>query len=64
VYQVNYVGFTRKNKLIVIEFAIITRTCAHGYEGDEIKKCKAEEQEKKIRIDEFVELLVKGLTFK
>jgi hypothetical protein len=63
-YDVNYISFTRKDKLIVIEFAVIWRYCPHGYEGDGLKKCESEEQEKKIRVDEFIDQLVGKLAFK
>lgn len=58
-YDVNYVSFRKANYLIVFEFAVIWRNCQHGYEGEQIKICETEEHEKRIRVDSYIDKLVR-----
>jgi len=61
IYEMDYIGFTREDKLIILAFVIRWAKCSF-YE-DEVK-CKEIEKAKGIRIDTFLNKMVTDISFK
>lgn len=55
----------RNKKLVIIEFGAHWQNCNFSQEDmpKQIKQCKKEEQQKKVRIDAFVDKVVKDIKF-